>query len=290
MMAKAAASDADEVFLDLEDATAPSEKDSARSKAIEALRSLEFGRKTRTVRVNAVTTPYCYRDIIEVVSGAGANLDCILLPKPNSARDLHFVDQLLAGLEAHLGLDRRIGLECLIETAAGAVNVREISTATERLEALIFGPGDYAYDLGVTRLEIGTADPRYPGHQWQWAMCEVVNHARAAGLQAIDGPCVDFTDEDGYRQLALRARLLGFEGKWCIHPNQIPWATETFSVAPEELARAKRFSKTYSEAASGGLGATTIDGLMVDDATRKMAELTIARARRERTAQTQQVT
>lgn len=280
MMAKAAASGADEVFLDLEDATARSEKVPSRAKVVDALRSLDFGRKIRTVRVNGVGTPYCYRDVVEVVSGAGDHLDCIMLPKAESAGDLHFVDRLLSGLEADLGLERRIGLECLIETAAGAVNIREIAAATDRLEALIFGPGDYAFDIGVTRLEIGTADPRYPGHQWHWIMCQVVNHARAAGLQAIDGPCVDFNDEAGYRELALRARLLGFEGKWCIHPNQIPWANEAFCVEPADLAQAERLVEAYSKATSNGRGATTVDGIMVDDATRKMAESTIERARR----------
>jgi citrate lyase subunit beta/citryl-CoA lyase len=278
MIEKAATLEVDHVFFDLEDATAPAEKPGARAKVVEALATLDFGRKTLAVRINDVRTRWAYADVIEVVSGAGARLDCVMIPKAESAADVHFVATLLRGLELDLGFDRPLGIEVLIETARGAVNIREISRASERIEAIIFGPGDYALDLGVPRFRIGTPDPDYPGHQWHWVMSEVANHARAVGAQAIDGPVVDFADEEGYRALARRAKALGFEGKWCVHPNQIPWATETFSISPDEVARARSLLEAYGRAREEGRGAAVFDGIMVDDATRKMAELVLARA------------
>lgn len=278
MIENAARLDVDHVFFDLEDATAPDEKPGARTKIVDALNSLDFGDKLLAVRINDARSSYAYRDVIEVVAGAGHRLDCVLVPKVESAADVHFVEGLLAGLEADLELDRRIGLEILIETVRGMVEIREIVRASRRIEAVIFGPGDYSLDLGVARFEIGTADPRYPGHQWHWGMCEVANHARSIGAQAIDGPCVDFQDAEGYRALATSAKLLGFEGKWCIHPNQIPWATAIFTPTAEEIATAKRVIEAYTNALASGRGASVFDGIMIDDATRKIAELIIERS------------
>jgi len=277
-MEKAAASSADQLFFDLEDACAPREKVSARTGAAEALSQLSFGNTLRCVRINDVTTEWCYGDIVELVTQAGPSIDCLVVPKVEDAGHVQFVDHLLAGLEAHLGLDRRIGLELQIESPRGAVNVGEIAAASTRTETIVFGPGDYAASLGIPQFAIGMIDERYPGHQWHWIMAEVANHAHARGLAAIDGPYVDFNDEDGYRESAQRARLLGYHGKWCIHPNQIPWANEVFSPTPDEVAYARKVLDAYGQATENGEGAIALDGMLVDEASRKMAEETIARA------------
>jgi citrate lyase subunit beta / citryl-CoA lyase len=280
MMAKAAASAADQVFIDLEDACAPSEKVTSRKLVVEALNSLDFGLKVRVVRVNDVATPWCYGDVLEVVSRAGANLDCLMIPKVRDASQVHFVDHLLAGLEADLGLGRRIGLELQIETAGGAVNLRGIAEACPaRTETLIFGPGDYAADLGVPRLGLGMIDPDYPGHQWHWVLSSIAAQARAAGVQAIDGPYVDFHDREGYVESARRAKLLGFDGKWCVHPNQIEWANAEFTPSQEIYEEAEWVLAAYAEATAAGRGAAVLDGRMIDEATRKLAEKLAGRGR-----------
>jgi citrate lyase subunit beta / citryl-CoA lyase len=278
MMEKAAASAADQVFLDLEDACAPSQKKSSRTLAVEALLTHDFSAKIRVVRVNDVTTRWCHGDVVEVVSGAGSELDAIMLPKVEDASHVHFIDHLLTGLELDLGLGRRIGLELQIESPQGVVNLREISRASTRTETIIFGPGDYSASLGIAQLDIGMVDARYPGHQLHWVMSEVANHARAARLHAIDGPYVDFTDGDSYKDAATRAKLLGFDGKWCIHPNQVPWANEAFTPSAAEIAAAESIVAAYRQAADEGLGALAVDGKLVDEATRKIAESILERA------------
>jgi citrate lyase subunit beta/citryl-CoA lyase len=279
MVEKAASSAADQVFIDLEDAVAPSEKKAARALVVESLNSLDFGGKVVVVRVNDVTTPFCHGDVLELVSGAGAKLDCLMIPKVHDASHVHFVDHLLSGLEDDLGLTRPIGLELQIETPHGAIHLVGIANASKRTQTIVFGPGDYAVSLGVPQLELGMIDPDYPGHQWHWVMSEVANHARAVGAQAIDGPYVDFKDRDGYRESARRAKLLGFDGKWCIHPNQIEWANEVFTPSGDQYHYAERLLETYREATDAGRGAVVFDGKMIDEATRKMAERVAARGR-----------
>jgi citrate lyase beta subunit len=279
MMEKAAASAADQVFLDLEDACAPSEKEIARKQAVEALLVHDFGAKVRAIRVNGVTTRWCHADLVEVVTPAHDRLDAIVVPKIEDASHVHFVDHLLTGIEQAVGATRPIALELQIESPRGAVNVREIARASSRTEAIVFGPGDYAAALGIAQTEIGMIEPRYPGHQWHWVMSEIVAHARATGVQAVDGPYVDYTDRDGYVESALRAKLLGFDGKWCIHPNQIPWANEVFSPTAEEVAAARRVLDAYADAVGTGRGAISLDGKLVDEASRKVAERTVERGR-----------
>jgi citrate lyase subunit beta / citryl-CoA lyase len=279
MVEKAASSAADQVFVDLEDAVAPSEKKAARALVVESLNSLDFGGKVVVVRVNDVTTPFCHGDILELVAGAGAKLDCLMIPKVHDASHVHFVDHLLSGLEDDLGLTRPIGLELQIETPHGAIHLAEIAKASKRTQTIVFGPGDYAVSLGVPQLELGMIDPDYPGHQWHWVMSEVANHARAVGAQAIDGPYVDFKDHDGYRESARRAKLLGFDGKWCIHPNQIEWANDVFTPSGDQYHYAERLLEAYREATDAGRGAVVFDGKMIDEATRKMAERVAARGR-----------
>lgn len=280
MIANAATLPVDQVFFDLEDATSPAEKVGARQKIVFGVKTIDFGARTLAVRINDVRTKWAYRDVIDVFGESEGRLHCVMVPKVEEAADVHFVDTLLSGLELDLGLPP-IGLEILIETARGAVNIREIASASSRIEAIIFGPGDYALDLGVPRFRIGTPDPDYPGDQWHWVRSEVVNHARAIGAQAIDGPCVDFTDEDGYRTLARRARALGFAGKWCIHPNQIGWANASFSHSENEVELARGLLEAYQSAQAEGRGAVVFEGIMVDDATRKMADLVLERAASE---------
>jgi len=279
MVEKAATSAADQLFIDLEDAVAPGEKEAARSLVVQSLNSLDFGGKVVVVRVNDVTTPFCHGDILEVVSGAGARLDCLMIPKVHDASHVHFVDHLLSGLEANLSLNRPIGLELQIETPHGATHLGAISQASKRTETIVFGPGDYAVSLGVPQLELGMIDRRYPGHQWHWVMSELANHARSVGVHAIDGPYVDFNDREGYCESARRAKLLGFEGKWCIHPNQIDWANEIFTPSYDEYDYAERLLEAYREAIDAGRGAVVFDGKMIDEATRKMAESLAARGR-----------
>ena len=265
----------DQIFFDLEDAVAPERKKHARRTVIEALNGLDFGSRLRVVRINDVTTSYAYMDVVELVTSAGSNLDCVLVPKVQSASQVHFVDHLLSGLEADLGLHKRIGLELLIESARGAVNLPEIAIASSRIEEIVFGPGDYAVDLGIPRFNFGMIDPDYPGHQWHWVMSSIANHARAIGVLAIDGPYVDFSDEPGYSQSALRAKLLGFEGKWCVHPNQIPWANAAFSPTQQELTYAEGLLAAFNEAVAAGRGAAVYDGKLIDEASRKLAQTVV---------------
>jgi citrate lyase beta subunit len=278
MIEKAAVSDADEVVFDLEDAVATTAKASARSLVAAAIRSLDFGRKVVAVRVNPATSRFCYLDLIEVVSGSGGTLDCIVLPKVEDVSHVHFVAHLLGGVEQELGLSESIGIELLIESAGGAARLDEIATSSDRLEAILFGPGDYAASLGIVQLQIGATDPRLP-EQWAWVMSSIAAHAHAAGAVAVDGPYADTRDREGFIESARRAALLGFEGKWCIHPDQVPWANEAFSPTPDELAEAERILAAWRGAAEQGAGAVAIDGRMIDEASRRMAESVTARGR-----------
>lgn len=259
MLQKAAASAADHVFCDLEDAVAPSAKVEARSKTCWALNNLDWGKKTRCVRINDVTTEWCHGDLIEVVEKAGANLDTIMLTKPYSAADVIFVDRMLTQLEKKLRLQRRIGIEVLIEEVQALQNVEAISTCSDRLECLVFGMGDYSASQGI---DIFGA--QYPGDIFHYARFRLTMAARAAGIDAVDGPFGDFKDDAGYRAEAQRARSLGMVGKWAIHPAQIAPALEVFSPTADAVANARRVEKAMREAMARGLGAVEIDGMMMD--------------------------
>ncbi len=279
MMQRAAESSADQIFLDLEDAVAPSEKKGARAQVVEALNTNDYGGKVVVVRVNDATTRYQYDDIIELVRGAGARLDCLMIPKVQDAGQLWFVENLLNQLEMDLALDHRIGLEVQIETGTGSINMSDIAAVTDRIETLIFGPGDYAANQGVPQLDLGMIERDYPGHQWHYILAQIVNNARAVGCDAIDGPYGDFNDPDGYRESAMRAKLLGIDGKWCIHPSQVEIANEVFTPTREQFDYAERMLAAYAEAVAAGKGAATLDGKMIDEASRKMAEKLAARGR-----------
>lgn len=279
MMGKAADSSADEVFLDLEDSVGPSEKESARAKVVQALKGLDWTGKVVAVRINALDTKLAYRDLIQVVELAGDRVDTIILPKVRRPEDVCFVDTLLTQIEENVGLEKRIGIEALIETAEGLTRVEEIARASSRLEALIFGPADFAASVGVPNLSIGAHRMDYPGHLWHFAMSRIVAAARAAGLQAVDGPFGSYTDLDGVRASAQMARTLGYDGKWAVHPAQIGVITEVFTPSEELVRQALAFAQRYRESADGdGLGVVALQGQMIDGASLRMVEELLGRA------------
>jgi citrate lyase subunit beta/citryl-CoA lyase len=278
MIEKAAASEADLVFLDLEDSVAPKEKRNARAKVIEGLRTLNWGKKTRAVRINNIETEYAYEDIIEIVEKAGEHLDLIIIPKVKAARDVWWVDTLLTQIESKLKSKRRIALECLIEEVEALINAEEIARSSPRLEALIFGPGDFSASQGIRMSAIGALPGGYPGDMWHYARNKIVVAARAAGIEAVDGPYADFRNPDGYRVEATRASVLGFVGKWAIHPSQIAIANEVYSPTQKEVERARKLAAAYAQAEEQGLGAVAIDGVMVDAASVRILRNIIAKA------------
>jgi citrate lyase subunit beta/citryl-CoA lyase len=279
-LAKAPGLEADEVFLDLEDAVAPNEKESARARVIEALQTLDFGETTVVVRVNGTDTPHYYRDLIDVVEQAGAKLDAIMLPKVRTPGDVEMTDKLLTQIELAHGLEPgRIGIEAQIEDATGLIACEAIAAASPRMETLIFGPGDYSAAVGIPITTIGGAPEGYPGDHLNYVYSRLVVAARAAGIQAIDGPYARVGDEAGLRERARLARALGVDGKWTIHPGQIATVNEVFSPAREEWERAEAMLAAYDAAHAEGRGAAVFDGEMIDEANRKMAER-VARAGR----------
>jgi citrate lyase subunit beta/citryl-CoA lyase len=280
MCEKAASSGADLVLLDLEDACAPAVKESARATAVSALTGLDWGTTVRAVRVNGIDTPWCHGDIIEVVTGARDCVDVLIVPKVRRARDVWWVDVLLRQLEATLHLSRPIGLEVLIEEAEGLANALEIAQASERLEALIFGAGDLSASLRA-RVD-GNFDPvvPYPGDFWHFARVQVLTAARAAMVDAIDAPFPAYQDPEGYRASALAASALGYDGKWAIHPSQVPIANEVFSPTPDEVAEAREALATYREVEAGGVGAIGRNGKLVDAAHMRLAANTLHKASR----------
>jgi citrate lyase beta subunit len=285
MIAKAAASDADAVCIDLEDAVAPDQKATARGHVITALRSLDFGGKTRSLRINGIDTPFAYRDLVEIVEHAGSVLDTIVVPKVSGADELRFVDQMLHQIEAATGQTRPVGLEALVETAAGVLNIREVVRATSRLEALIFGSGDFAASMQMPLATIGGFDAHdalYPGHRWHHVMQTLVTAARAGGLRAIDGPYAAFRDADGLERACAIGRSLGFEGKWCIHPGQVAMVNAAYSPSPAEIGWAEAVTAAYDAALADGRGAIQVDGKMIDEASLRACRQVLDRARRAR--------
>ncbi len=279
MLDKARSLPADQVFLDLEDSVAPNEKEASRSNIVEALK-LGYDDKTVVVRINAIDTRWAYRDIIEVVEGAGDFLDCIMIPKVQTPGEVEFVDHLLRMVEDTVGIEHRIGIEAQIENAPGLTNIDDIAFASERLETLIFGPGDMAAALGMPSLTVGERIASYPGDHWHWVLMRILVAARNAGLQAIDGPYAKIHDLDGYREVATMAKALGFDGKWVLHPGQLPIANEVFAPSVEDYQRAEDILDAYREATeSDRKGAVMFGDEMIDEASRKMAEVTALRGR-----------
>jgi citrate lyase subunit beta / citryl-CoA lyase len=279
MAEKGPSSGADLLFLDLEDAVAPNEKAAARENVIRAIKELDWQGRPSLYRMNSLDTPYFYRDIIEVVEQAGEGLDQILVPKVERPEDLHALDILLRSVELSAGLEAgKVKLEAQIETAEGLTNIDAIARATNRLEALHFGPGDFAASVRMPQTSVGTMDEwddTYPGHRFHYAMHRIVVAARAANLRAIDGPVADYSDEEGLRKSCLVARSLGFDGKWCIHPGQVEIVNELFSPTEKEVEWAQKVVSAYEEANAAGSGAISIEGQMGDAASIKMAQNTL---------------
>ena len=274
MFEKALNSKADYIFLDLEDAVSPMDKITARQNVIKGLKEFNWKEKGKTisVRINSPDTHYMYRDIIDLVEEVGDKLDTILLPKAGTASDVYMIDCLLTQIETNKKLKNKIGIECLIETALGMSNIKEIAKSSERLEALHFGVADYAASLRARTVVIGGLNPDYPGDQWHHGLSQLVMTCRAYGLRAIDGPFGDFNDPDAYVEAAKRGAAIGIEGKWAIHPSQIELANKVFSPPSSEVTKAKRILEELDKAAKAGKGAAQLDGRMIDAASARMAE------------------
>jgi len=283
MFEKAAASSADYIFLDCEDAVIPDDKPQARKNIIQALNEIDWQGKTMSVRINGLDTHYMYRDVVDIVEQAGHKLDTILIPKVGTPSDVYVVDCLLTQIEEAKGIKNPIGIECLIETALGGANVMAIAQSSRRLEALHFGVADYAASMRARTVNIGGLNPDYNcegalGDQWHAALVNMATACRAFGLRAIDGPFGDIKDPEGYKAAARRVAALGYEGKWAIHPSQIDLANEIMSPPEKEVDRAKRVLVALEEAAKAGKGAAQLDGKMIDAASERMARNIVKQA------------
>lgn len=299
MFEKAAKLDVDVIFLDLEDAVAPDEKEQARKNIIKALNEIDWGNKSMSVRINGLDTHYMYRDVVDVVEQAGERLDLIMIPKVGTAADVYAVDMMVTQIEAAKGYKKRIGFEHIIETALGMQNVSEIAAASPRNESLHFGVADYAASTRARTTIIGGVNEDYSvltdpakdgsrevhwGDMWHYALARMVVAARANGLRPIDGPFGDFSDPDGYRAAAKRAAVLGCEGKWAIHPSQAALANEVMSPSDSEVDRAERILKAMADAEKTGKGAVSLDGRLIDYASIRQAEVLIEKVKQVATA------
>jgi citrate lyase subunit beta / citryl-CoA lyase len=272
---KAQSLPADQVFLDLEDAVAPLAKEQARHLIVDALNTGEWAGKTRVVRVNDWTTQWTYRDVTTVVEGAGANLDCLMLPKVQDAGQVIALDLLLTQIEKTTGLPPgRIGIEAQIENARGLMNVEEIAAASPRMETIVFGPADFMASINMKTLVVGEQPPGYPADAYHYILMRILIAARAHDLQAIDGPYLQVRNTAGFSEVARRAAALGFDGKWVLHPDQIAVANEIFSPSQEDYDHAEMILDAYdwcTSAAGGAKGSAMLGDEMIDEASRKMA-------------------
>jgi citrate lyase subunit beta/citryl-CoA lyase len=285
MLAKAPGLGADMVFLDLEDSVAPLEKDAAREKVVRAINEQDWGETVLCVRVNAWDTEWTYRDVTYVVEHASERLDEIMLPKVQSAAEVVALDLLLTQIEKALGHTRRIGIEAQIETARGLVNVDEICAASDRLETIIFGPADFAASTEMPVLTGGVQIPEYPGDHFHYVFSRILMAGRANGLQVIDGPYLKIRDLDGLRDYAMRTRILGYDGKWSLHPDQVGVINEVYTPTQEQFDRAFDILEAYEKATTEGeqgerRGAVMFGDEMIDEASRKMATKFVSRGRR----------
>ena len=290
---KAAKSSADVVFLDLEDAVAPDDKEQARKNIIKAVNEIDWGRKSLSVRINGLDTHYMYRDVVDVLELAGDRLDLIMIPKVGTAADVYAIDMMVTQIETAKARKKKIGFELIIETALGMQNVEAIAGASRRNESLHFGVADYAASTRARTTNIGGANPDYSvltdrledgsrathwGDMWHYALARMVVAARANGLRPVDGPFGDFSDADGYRAAAGRAAVLGCEGKWAIHPSQVTLANEAMGPGEKDVERAKRILVAMEEAAKAGKGAVSLDGRLIDYASIRQAEVLVKKA------------
>jgi malyl-CoA/(S)-citramalyl-CoA lyase len=292
MFEKAAASAADVIFLDLEDAVAPDDKARARTNIVQGLNEIDWGTKTMMVRINGLDTHYMYRDVIDVVE-ACPRLDMLLIPKVGVPADVYAIDMLVTQIEAAMGRTKRIGFEVLIETALGMANVEAIAQSSRRLEAMSFGVADYAASTrarttvigGVNKDSVVLTDRDAEGRRetfwtdpWHAAQTRMMVACRAYGLRPVDGPFGDFGDPEGYKAAANRAAVLGYEGKWAIHPSQIALANEVFTPSEAEVTKARRIMEAMEQAAREGKGAVSLDGRLIDIASIRMASALLEKA------------
>jgi len=273
---KAQGLDADQVFLDIEDSVAPIAKADARKNIVDVLNNGDWGDKVRTVRVNDWTTQWTYKDVIEVVEGAGANLDCLMLPKVQTAAQVQALDTLLTQIETTMGYEvGKIGIEAQIENALGLINVDEIASSSPRVETIIFGPADFMASINMKSLVVGEQPPGYDvGDAYHYILMRLLMAARAYDKQVIDGPYLQIKDLDGFKRVASRSAALGFDGKWTLHPSQIDVANEVFSPLQEDYDHAENILDAYEHYTSekgGARGAVMLGDEMIDEASRKMA-------------------
>ncbi len=280
---KAKSLNSDQVFLDLEDACAPLAKPGARKNIVAALNEGGWGERLRVVRVNDWTTHWTYRDVIEVVEGAGANLDCIMLPKVADAAQVQALDILLTQIEKTNGLEvGRIGIEAQIETAQGLINVNDIAFASPRIEAIIFGPADFMASINMKSLVVGALHPDYPGDPFHYILMQILMAARARGVHAIDGPFLQVRDVPAFEEVARRSAMLGFDGKWVLHPGQIEPANEIYAPSQEDYDHAELILDAYEHATSeagGQKGSAMLGDEMIDEASAKMALVIASKGR-----------
>ncbi|HHW77482.1 MAG TPA: CoA ester lyase [Xanthomonadaceae bacterium] len=282
MIQKTAVSRADAVCIDLEDAVAPDEKEASRANVIRAYRELDFGDKLKMYRMNGLDTHFAYRDIVEIVEAAGDRIDLIVVPKVNRPEDIYVVETLLGQIESYRKYSRPIGIEALIETALGCVNIREIAACSERLEGFVYGPGDYAASARMPMESIGELDENdrvYPGHRWHHVMHSIVSAARAYNKRAIDGPFAGIKNAEGLLHSCKIGRAMGFDGKWCIHPGQIETVNQTFVPSDKDIAWARTVLDEYEAALREGRGAISVKGKMIDVASLRMCRTIVERAR-----------
>ncbi len=284
---KMAASAADVINLDLEDSVAPDDKSQARKNIIEAIGDIDWGRKTLSVRINGLDTPYWYRDVVDLLENASDRLDQIMIPKVGCAADLYAVDALVTAVERAKGRTKPISFEVIIESAAGIAHAEEIAAASPRLQAMSLGAADFAASMGMATTGIGGTQENYymlrEGQKywpdpWHWAQTAIVAACRTHGVLPVDGPFGDFSDDEGFRAQALRSATLGMVGKWAIHPNQVALANEVFTPSDEAVADARAILAAMEEAKKSGAGATTYRGKLIDIASMRQAEVIVRQA------------
>ncbi len=281
---KMAASAADVINLDLEDSVAPNDKDAARAHVIAAINTLDWGKKTLSVRINGLDSPFWYRDVVDLLEQTGDRLDQIMIPKVGCAADVYAVDALVTAIERAKGRTKPISFEVIIESAAGISHVEEIAASSCRLQAMSLGAADFAASMGMQTTGIGgTQENYYMLHAgvkhwadpWHWAQTAIVAACRTHGILPVDGPFGDFSDDDGFRAQALRSATLGMVGKWAIHPKQVALANEVFTPSEAAVAEAREILAAMEAAKARGEGATVFKGRLVDIASIKQAEVIV---------------
>jgi malyl-CoA/(S)-citramalyl-CoA lyase len=291
---KMAKSAADVINLDLEDSVAPDDKEAARRNVVEAINGVDWGKKTLSVRINGLDTPYWVRDVVDLMEQTEGRLDLIMIPKAGNAKDVYAVDAMVSAIEAQKGRDKRLGLEVIVETAAGLAHVEEIAASSPRMQAMSIGPADYAAFMGMQTTAIGGTqanyfmleDPREDGGErarhyadpWHYPCVAIVAACRTHGLLPVDGPFGDFSDPEGFKAQALRSATLGMVGKWAIHPSQVAMCNEIFTPSEEAVKRARRVLEAMEEAKRKGAGAVALDGKLIDLASIRQAEVIVKQA------------